>query len=293
MRVTDNMMSELQRSGVANARRRALEAQRVAQTGKRVEAPSDDPAAAAAARRRLAETERVRAMSRAAEGGVTGLDLVDGVLDSMSDAVAQARQLAVEAANGTLGAGERAQIGEQIAALRASVLGMTSTRVDGRYVLNGMREDATPYDAAGTFVGDRNVREVEVAPGHRVPQSLAIGDVLSPAGGTDVLGALEALRVALATNDVAGIQTGIGAMETSTEQLADARGQVGTLMASMEMAKSLDDRLEQRLVAETSALVDADPFEAFSELQLASQALEQAVTIASRLPLSGLVQAMR
>lgn len=293
MRVSDSMVSDLARQGVGAARSRALAAQRVATTGKRVEVPSDDPAAAAAARRRLAETERIRGMMRTAENGITGLDVVDAAYAHMGELAEVARAIAVQGANGTLTARERAELSVQIGGLRSSLLAATSERVDGRYVLNGMREDAPPYDATGTFVGDRNVREVEVSPGYRVAQTVAVGDVLSPTSGTDVLASMEALRVALAADDIAGIRAGIDAMRASTDQIAEARSHTGTLMASMEMARSLGERLELRLVSETSALLDADPFSSLSELEASRQALEQAVSIAARLPMPGLVQSMR
>jgi flagellar hook-associated protein 3 FlgL len=284
------MLSELTRSGLAAARERAASAQRVASTGLRVEKPSDDPTSAAVGRRKQNEVERIEAMLHTANVGAFALAVVDDSFAHMSDLTARAKELAVQAANDTLSAADRAGIAVEIASIRDAMLSAANTRVDGKYVLGGLREDAPPFDAAGNFTGDRSVREVEVAPGVRVGTSVPVGEVLAPAGGLDVLAALDRLAVALGTNNLAGIQSGVDEMGTAEEQILSGRSEVGASTQRLEQAQALATRMLDATNEARANAVEADAFDALSELSRSQSVLEQAVAIAAKLPLPGLAQ---
>ncbi len=288
MRVTDQMLTELRRSGLASARDRLSRAESVASSGLRVTVPSDDPSASALARRSRNEETRIGALLESAQVGASSLAAAESSLSEMGGALARARELAIQAANGTHSATDRASIGAEIASLRESILSMANVRVDGEYVLGGLRSGAPPFDALGNFVGDRNVREIEVAPGIRVATSVSAGDALAPAGGLDVLASLSRLEVALSTNDLPSIQVGIEEMVAADEQILSARADAGLHTQRLEQATALGTRLRDAAREVRAQSVEADAFEAFSELTLAQSALERAVAIASRLPLPGL-----
>lgn len=290
MRVTDSMLSELTRTGLAAARERASEAQRVASSGLRVEKPSDDPTAAAVGRRKQNEIERIDALLKTADVGAFALTVVDDTFAHMSELSARAKELAVQAANDTLSAADRAGIATEISSLREAMLAAANTRVDGKYVLGGLREDAPPFDATGAFTGDRSVREVEVAPGVRVATSVPAGEVLAPASGVDVLAALGRLETSLRANDVVGIRTGIDEIGSAEEQILSARSQVGASTQRLDQARALAIRLRDGADESRAGAVEADAFDALSELARAQSVLEQAVAIAAKLPIAGLAQ---
>lgn len=289
MRITDGMVSEASRASLQKARQGVYRATQVASTGVRVEKPGDDASAAARGRRLREDGARIEAAMRAADDGRRELEVVDATLAQMSDVLIEARALAVQGANGTLGSAERAAIADQVGHLRETLLQTTATRIGDRYVLNGVGEDQPPYDAAGNFVGQRTLRSVEASVGHLVETGLAIGDVLSPAG-SDALADLTALENALRTGNVAQIQSGIDAMRDAQARVADARGEVGGRMMTFEMAYALGERLGARTTEDLTNTVEADVFDAISELQRSQSALEQALSIAAKLPLPGLAQ---
>lgn len=290
MRVTDSMITELARSSVADARDRALSAQRVASTGIRVEKPSDDPTAAAIGRRKTAEQARVAGMVQAATRGKSTIDSVDDGLSQVDELLARVQELAIQAANDTASAQDRASLAPEVKALREQILAVANTRIDGKYVMGGMQQDVAPFDTSGTFVGDRTVPTIEVAPGVRAPISVAAGDVFAPASGLDVLGALDRLATALGGNDIAGIRTGIDDVTTATAQVSSARGALGVSQGTMTMAISLGDAMKTRIAEVHANAVEADAYDAISALTTTQTALQQAVSIASRLPLPGLAQ---
>jgi flagellar hook-associated protein 3 FlgL len=290
VRITDGMVSEASRAALQRARLKVFRASQVASTGVRVESPGDAPSAAGRARRLREEGSRLEATMRAADEGRRGLEVVDDTLTHFADLFAEAREIAVQGGNDTLGAAERGLLADEIAGLRADLLQSTATRFDGRYVLNGVGEDQPPYDPAGNFVGQRALRSVEASAGHLIPAGIAIGDVLSPVAGTDAFAALTALETALRTSNTAGIAAGIDAMRDLGIRVADARGDVGNRMMSFDLAYALGERLSDRTQTDLTQTVDADVFDALTELQRSQTALEQALSIAAKLPIPGLAQ---
>lgn len=293
MRVSDSMFSDIARSGVGAAKERALEAQRAASSGLRVEKPSDDAVAAGSARRKRAELEHAEAMLKTANQGAFGLSVVDTAFAQMSDVMDRVRELAVQGANATMSSTERANMANEVRSLREQLLSLANTKTDGRYVMNGFREDQPPFDATGAFTGDRNARELEVAPGFRVETSVPVGDVLAPTGGLNVLGMLESLRNSLATNDVAGIQASLNDVETGANQIIDGRARAGAAGEAITMAQSISQRIVDQSKQSISNLVEVDAFDALSELTRSQTALENAVAIAAKLPLPSLVSQAR
>jgi hypothetical protein len=132
--------------------------------------------------------------------------------------------------------------------------------------------------------------QVEVAPGVRVSTSVPAGEVLAPVGGLDVLASLDRLGAAMRANDVPGIRTGIDEMVVVEEQILSGRVQVGTSTQRLEQAQSLATRLRDSTREVRANAVEADAFDALTELTRSQTVLDQALTIAAKLPLPGLAQ---
>ena len=291
MRVTDSMIAENARLGVASARERNLEAQRAASTGVRVDQPSDDPVAAGLARRRKGDELRATQMQRAADFGATRLQSTDATYEAIGGVLDRIRELAIQGSNATLSASDRSALAVEVGGLRDQAIALANTQLDGRFLLAGMVDDVAPFNGVtGAFVGDRNVQQLEVAPGVRSDVSVPGGDVLSPVAGVDMFATLETLRLALAANNPAATQATIADLVTSIEQVSQGRAQSGVAMEGVEMARSVSKRIQDAARVDYATLMEVDTFDALSELNRADTLLQQAVSIAARLPLPGLAQ---
>lgn len=292
MRVTDSMFADLARAGVSKARERVSEAQRAASSGVRVNKPSVDPLAASTARRRAEEQARVEAMLQTANAGVFGLQVIDHSLNQVGTILERARELALSGANGTLAASDRQAIAAEVGQLRAAAIAAGNTNIDNRYIFGGYTDDTAPFDAAGNFVGDNNVRDIEVAPRTRVEAGVATGNIFAPAGGSDIIGVLGDLQAALLANDQTAVRNTIDPLAAATDQIANGRADVGAKLSTLEMAQNVSTRLRDSAIEEQTALVGADLYDSLSELTRADNVLQTSVAIAARLPLAGLVQRM-
>ena len=93
---------------------------------------------------------------------------------------------------------------------------------------------------------------------------------------------LQNLRDALATNNLAGIRTGIDNMEQSLTQISSARTDVGLKLNRLDVASSVRDRLEDSISYEESQYIDADSVEVFTQLNATTSALQSAIQVSQK-----------
>lgn len=283
MRVTDRGMFEAAAARTQQARARVERAVDQTSTGQRVSQPWDDPGAARAIALASSTIERFDALQRTSSYVAAGLESQDAALSSVSAALERALELGVQMANATFDAGARAAAATEAEGLFRQVLGGLNREQGGRYLFGGNRDAAPPFDDTGAFVGDGGVRELEAAPGARMPTSIRTDLAFTSAGGgVEVPGALVALRDALLADDVEGIRASLGGLNEAIDQVGQARAQVGSLAVSWEGARAAartvrDDTLDQR-----SQLSDVDLIEATTSLSLAERAFEAAIAASTK-----------
>ncbi|MCG8556064.1 MAG: flagellar hook-associated protein FlgL [Proteobacteria bacterium] len=289
MRVSDSVINRLVEQRLSRSRERTAEAFERVSTGLRVNQPSDDPLASALGRRTTREASRAKLLSRSVTTGLSRLQVADSALNEASGILARARELAVMGATETANADNRAMIAREVATLRDALISLGNTKSSSGYVFAGYNDDAPPFDAAGTYSGDGNVRELEVSTGLRIAEGVSGARVFGIGSGTDIMQVMQDLRAALEGDDVGGVQATLDRLEAGHDQVQQARGELGNSVNLFEGARAALERVHDRSVAERAELTEADVMQAFSQLAKAEQALQVAVAVASRLPLPGLV----
>jgi flagellar hook-associated protein 3 FlgL len=284
MRVSDTMLSELNLASIQGGRERFAEAQEVASTGRRVNRPSDDPVATGFARVQAARERRAAVMEKLTERAVANLDTVDNALGQVNDVLSRARELAIQGANDHYNASDRVNLADEIRSLRTQLLSLSNTQLDGEYVFSGLATRTAPFDDAGTYVGDGNLRQLELAPGQRLTVQLDGAEVFGAGpGGTNAFTTLDAIATALEADDHQGVHAMLADLSTVIEQSANARSKAGTRQEALLQAQAAAVRIRQDAQTTRASLVEANPFEAFSDLVKAENALRQAVSVAARI----------
>lgn len=283
MRVTDKMTFQTGSVNMQRAQARHARAAEEVSSGKRVIHAWDDPAAAQDIILGKDNLERLKRLE-----GVTGraqdeLALVDGALDSIGNTLSRARELAVQLANSTYNAAQRASAANEVAQLVGFVVGQLNVESGGRYLLAGRADGAPPFDAAGAYVGDAGVREVEVAPGQWIQSSVRADVALKgTAGGVDVFAVMQSLQTALATNNVAGIQATLGDLDTSIQQVTAARVEGGQIQNLLATAGATARVAATQVEINTGNLANVDLADAASRLALAQRAVEASMAAAQK-----------
>jgi flagellar hook-associated protein 3 FlgL len=283
MRITSGHIIDLAAAATSRNQSDVSSAATVASSGLRVQQASDDPAAWAAAQRDKVRETLSNGHAQTISTARETLDQTDGALSTISGLVSQARALAVQGANSTYGAAERADLGTQVQGMFASALAAANTQTgDGEYVLAGSKTSTAPFDASGNYLGDATERTASTGE-HASSVMNVSGSVLTASSGVDVLPELQKLATALSTNDTAGIQAGIDALSKVTDQVGLARTRTGTALAALNDADSARQSLSTHLQGFVSTLVDADAVGAASTLARATQALDMSQTVTAHL----------
>jgi flagellar hook-associated protein 3 FlgL len=283
MRVTDKMIFERAKVAMGINRDRVQDAVAENSSGLKVEHAWDDPGANAPVVAHRLAIKRFEAIETVAERTSQELVAADNALGSIGESLSRARELAVQLANDTYSANDRAGAAREVQQLVAHAVGMLNTQVGNRYIFGGNKDATPPFDTAGTYLGDTGVRRVEVFPG--VLQDASIrADVVAKGvgGGVDVLAAMNTLATAFAANDVATIRASLTTLDQGISQVSVGRAQGGAAMNTLDVAVAAARQSADGEKATLADLTEADVFESATRLQLAERALEASLSAAVR-----------
>jgi flagellar hook-associated protein 3 FlgL len=181
MRISTNTIYERGVAAVERQEKALVRTQEQIASGTRILAASDDPVAAT---RALAVAEadaanRQYAINCDSAGGALALE--DGVLESVSNALQQARTLVVSAGNGALANADRAALAAELRSNLDQVLALAnSTDGAGRYLFSGYQDTRQPFirEANGiTYAGDDGQRLLQIGGARQIAASDSGRDV--------------------------------------------------------------------------------------------------------------------
>jgi flagellar hook-associated protein 3 FlgL len=208
MRVSSDTLRMAFLNALATAQSRIVATQEQVSTGRRVNAPSDDPVAAA----RIAQLDASLArLDQYQSNGINArhqLGLEEEALAKVIDNLQRVRELTVQANSAALGPGDRAVVAAELRERRDALLALANaTDSGGRYLFGGYSEITQPFTSSGSGVvynGDQGQRTVQISESRfvaigdsgaqifqRIPSGNGTFSVAAAAGntGTGVLGA--------------------------------------------------------------------------------------------------------
>lgn len=254
-------------------------------TGKRIQAPSDDPVAAA----RISSIARSQANDTAFKSNLnlaTALAArADTVLSSVGSALDRASELMVQGANGTLSDGDRATIAEELRSIAADIGTLKDTR-DARggplFMSGGSLRIPVASGVSIEAVGTRE-DVFESVPTASGPQDIA----------AIVSAAADALSLGDPTARAAAVATSADEVSAAVEHVANARGTQGTLGSRIDALTERQADSGLQLEEERSNLESTDVTAAIARLQSQQLTLQAAQAVFSRVNASTLFDILR
>jgi flagellar hook-associated protein 3 FlgL len=288
VRISDLQIFEAAIQSAGRAREAAQSATQQASSGLRVQHPADDPSAAAQIQSFGLAAARRDAVSSGAGLAQAELQGADSALSAIGNAVARAKELAVQLSNSTANALDRSSGATEVLQLIQNAVAAANTRYGSRWIFGGNRDGAEPFDAGTTpgtvaYLGDAGVRQVEIAPGVLQDASIRADVALKGAGGgVDVFATLQSLHDALAADDQAGIQAALGGLDQATDQVARARSEAGVAMDAFGTAVSANKLAAGDARTQASKLGEVDIAQAAIQLTAAQQSLQATLAAAAQ-----------
>ena len=280
MRVTEQMRYDSVANNLSQLSARQAKAAQESQTGLRVNSPSDDPIAAAELARLKASQSQISAR-RGTVSAVRGdAELSESSLQQASDLLATAKDLAMQGANGALGAPERATLAKQVKDLKDQLIGVANTQGTTGYLFAGSATQTRPFDNSGAFSGNDEAHVVDI--GNSTPTAVnASGSKAFTAagGGRDVFADLDALYTALSTNDTTGISATLSNLDASRSQITNAQAAVGVTINKLDASDSVLSALDFQASTRKDEVGAADPAKSYATLVQLNNSLQQSVAV--------------
>jgi flagellin len=221
-------------------------------SGLRITRASDDAAGLAISERLRAEVRAYEQASRNALDGISLLQVAEGALNEVSGILVRLRELAIQSANGTLGAAERTTVNQEAQDLVAEI-----DRVAAVTSFNG------------TLLLDGSAPTVDF----QVGSGSTANDVISVTGVDATATGLGVNAIDLSTQ--AGASAANGVIQTAIDNLTGLRGGFGTAQNRLESTiRSIAVAVENTAAAE-SRIRDVDVASETAKLTRA-QVLQQA-----------------
>jgi flagellar hook-associated protein 3 FlgL len=257
-------------------------------TGRRVRTVSDDPTAAAQLMRLDQGLRASEQFRRSAGSARTRLAVEDEIVTTIRDLIDQARGLALgTTANSPTDPTRQAAL-SQVNVIIDQVIALGNTKVGNEYIFAGSATDTPPFQPNGTYVGDSNVRQVEIDEGILLDTNHA-GDQLL--GST--IQALQALATELQTGTGASIQATASLVMSADLDVLASQAEVGLRQQELDwaerhMARRISTALDRR-----DELSVADPAESAVRFMMAQAALERAREVITQVMSSSLLEHLR
>lgn len=231
----------------------------------------------------------------------TEVDSAENSLQSAASIVEQIRTLGAQGATSLQTASGRQELADQISPLLENLVGLTQTKVDGRYVFAGDSDGTAPYTFDATqappvsfYAGTSSTRQIALPGGTKISIARTAQEIFDSATpGNNVFAAVTALRDALAANDETAINTALSQVGNAGTFLNQQLGFFGSVQNQVDQALGDADTLELQMRTELSGIEEADITSAILELQSATTQQSAALAAHAQIPRTTLFDYMK
>jgi flagellar hook-associated protein 3 FlgL len=284
MRVTGASITSRLMQQVQDSRRALADVQQRTGSGLRINTPSDDPTATGRVMALQSDVGLNDQYQRNSGVALSDLAVNEASLSSLSDVLQRARELAVQAANGSIGAPERQNIALEVSQLITQAVSIGNTKINGRYIFAGQKTGTVPFvpDSANNpsvvaYTGDTNNIDREISKGDRLATNIT-GDHVFPGVFADLI----AFRDHLLSNNVGGLGTDGDHAASRLDQALELRSEVGAKMNRVDagLTRLKDEHTMMEGLVSTEQ--DADLAQSIVDMQARETTLQAALGAAGR-----------
>lgn len=248
-------------------------------SGRKISRPSDAPAAMGKIVRLREEASNQELYKDNSTWAQSIVGTADTIMGEVTNLLKRVQEITVGMSNDTYSSTDRAAAADEIDAIRDDLIRLSNTEIGDRYLFSGSSYDAPAFDSTGTYQGDTEIPEILIGDDNWVQSGWDGSDVFQ--GDIDSFQVLADLSTALNANIVADVRSVLSDVDTAVEQAISNHQDVGWAFKKTDDAMELAEHLEVDLTQHLSALVDADPAEAYLRLEEAQMAYSAALQVAA------------
>jgi flagellar hook-associated protein 3 FlgL len=290
MRITDGMKYTNLLRDINRARERVQNAQEVVSSGKKVNRPSDDPAAESDILRLNSSLSQNEQFTRTASFAQGKLQATDVALDTLENLVESAVSLAQRASSDP----KPNSSATDLLGIRDQVMSNANTSYEGRFIFGGSMTMQAPYTQSGTTItynGDSQTMPVQIGTGQTVSTQIPGNEIYT--GPLNVFDIMQNLATAIQNGDSQGMKDGITALQQFTDVIAVTRSKIGSYM---NLVSNVQNNLSTEKLsneADLSNKQDADMAAAITELTTSQNGLQATLATGANISQLSLLNYMR
>ncbi len=243
LRVNTNVASLNAQRNLSNATEQLNRSFDRLSSGLRITRAADDAAGLAISERFRADVRSLQQAQRNANDGISLLQIAEGALNESSGILIRMRELAIQAANGTLGSAERATLDQEFQDLIAEIDRVAAvTEFNGTLLLDGSSTTVTFQVGANNTANDR----IAVSGVDATATGLSIGaaDITTD---TNAQSALDTIDSAIDT--LTGLRADFGTAQNRLEST------IRSIAVSVENSAAAESRIRDVDVAAETAIL--------------------------------------
>ena len=290
MKISTGLYFDRSTQQLGGVQSRLTKVQEHLSTGLQIVNPGDEPDKASLITRLEGELARQASYQETLKSVNVRLTAEETALKNTSDVMYRIKELAVQAANDTVGAQDRQSIALEMSNLREQILSLANSQDgNGNYLFSGSKAGTPAFskDATGRvrYDGDQARMQVNVGDNRRMnlnmPGSDAFTRVVRDDGkgnkvGVDFFQSLDDLVNSVKSSDRTAIQRGISEVDTLQNGISEGLGQIGADLTVVDLQTNVLDQVVLRLKTTRSDVEDLDYTEAITRMNKDQLALEAA-----------------
>ncbi|XWN53206.1 flagellar hook-associated protein FlgL [Anoxybacillus flavithermus] len=290
MRVTQMMLANNTLRNVSKSYDKLGTYQQQLATGKKIHRPSEDPVVAMKGMHYRTSLTEIEQFQRNLSEAYTWMENSESALNHTTNVLQRARELVVQAKNGTLGQEDRQAIAREIEQLKKDLVQVANTKVAGKYIFNGTNIEQAPVadGTAPTVTNNNDDFMVEVAKGVKLKINVTPSNVFNQG----LFNTLQQIENELA-NPTGNLDNLLSQLDGHLNDVLAERAELGARVNRLEL---VEQRLaEQQLIAKRmiSDNEDADIEKIITELKSQETVHRAALAVGARIIQPTLVDFLR
>lgn len=264
-------------------------------TGRKIERASDDPAGTALALEHRTNISFESQMRRNLENGVAFMNVTEASLSNVTEALQRARELTIQAANGTLSTADRTATVQELNQLIEHIAQVANSDFGGAYLFSGHLTRTPAYLVTGnpptavTFQGDAGQRVRRIS-----KQDTVAINVAGPAAFGTMFDDLIALRDNLNLGAPgATISAALTGIDAALARVLAAREDIGSRVNRFEASQRRSEQIDTNLQQLRANLEEIDLPGTIVQLNAEQNALQAALGAIGRTSNMSLMDYMR
>jgi flagellar hook-associated protein 3 FlgL len=277
-------------SQMSNVQNKLTQTQAQLAQGKQVINPSDAPDQAATIQRLKSILNRQDSYQSSLNTVKNRMQGEESTLQSVSDLLMRAKEVAVQGANDTLNPGYRKALATEMQALRDQMLSLANTKdSNGNYLFAGSRVKQPAFvetaNGSAVYMGDQTRMNVRVGEQRSIPINRTGTDAFVPVARPDTdgknifVGFFEVLDDLISgLNNAKGndIRRGVGELDALTQGVSLAQAQIGTNLNVVDQQTAVLEDTTLNLKTTLSSIEDLDYASAITKMNQQMMSLEAA-----------------